>query len=295
MTSRTWLSCLAVALALVLLGAAVHRHHGRFHYATGPADAGLPALAESDGYTLRTLDVAPNVRLRGILRVPSSEQARFVLFFPGNSLQQLASSLPALEGMRAGRDLGVVAFASRGFDGSTGRPSPGSAASDARAELAYVRGTLHVPAERLVVMGYSMGSGVALRLAAELSRVHQPPAAVVLLSPFWTLAFGPASPFEFLLPTDNYGVAEIAADVHSPVLVVAGALDVSLPVETHAHPLMQALPIGSQYWELPGRDHVDYLHDSALLPRIGNFAFTASSSSGSRLTTSSARSQSDAL
>lgn len=285
--------CLSVALALLLLSAAAHRQHSRFHYATGPEDATLPAFVEAHGYTLRTLDVAPNVRLRGILRAPTSDQAHFALFFPGNSVQQLASSLPALEAIRAGRDLGIVAFAARGFDGSTGRPSPRAAESDARAELAYVRETLHVPAERLVVMGYSMGSGIALRLAAELSRVAQPPAAVVLLSPFWTLEFGPASRFEFLLPTEHYGVEDIAGDVKSPVLVVAGARDESLPVATHAHPLVHALPIGTQYWELPGHDHVDYLHDPVLLARIGNFALTVTSSEPP-LTTSSERSQSDA-
>jgi pimeloyl-ACP methyl ester carboxylesterase len=274
MTSRTSFIFLAVGLAVLLLSMAIHRQHKRDHYATGPADVALPALTKAHGYALRSLDVAPNVRLQGILRVPRSDQARFVLFFPGNSEQQLAASLPALEAVRAGRDVGFVAFASRGFDGSTGIPSPAALESDARAQLAYVRGTLHVEAERLVVMGYSLGSGIALRLAAELSRAQQPPAAVVLLSPYWTIAFGPASPFELLLPSEHYRVADIVADVKSPVLVVAGERDEALPVATHAHPLVRALPSGRQYWELPGRNHVDYLQDSALLARIGNFALT---------------------
>jgi pimeloyl-ACP methyl ester carboxylesterase len=261
-------------VVVLLLSAAVHRQHNRDHYSTGPADAALPALAKAHGYVLRTLDVAPHVRLLGILRMPSSDQAPFVLFFPGNSVRQLAASLPALEAMRAGRDAGFMAFATRGFDGSTGIPSPSALESDARAQFAYVRGMLHVQAQPLVVIGYSIGSGIALRLAAELSRAQAPPAAVVLLSPYWTLALGPASPFELLLPSEHYRVADIAADLKSPVLVVAGDQDEALPVAAHARPLVRALPAGTQYWELPGRNHVDYLQDLALLARIGNFVLT---------------------
>jgi pimeloyl-ACP methyl ester carboxylesterase len=290
MISRILFTLVAAGLAVLLLSAAIHRQRNRDHYATGPADGALPALTKAHGYALRWLDVGSNVRLQGILRMPSSDQARFVLFFPGNAKQQLAASLPALEAMRAGRDLGIVAFASRGFDGSTGIPNPGALESDARAQLAYVRGTLHVPAERLVVMGYSLGTGIALRLAAELTRAQQPPAAVVLLSPYWTVALGPASPFEFLLPSDYYRVADIIKDVNLPVLVVAGERDQELPVAAHAHPLVRALPTGRLYWELPGRGHVDYLQDSALLARIGNFALTVMP--GPRPTASSADTQS---
>jgi hypothetical protein len=75
------------------------------------------------------------------------------------------------------------------------------------------------------------------------------------------------------------------------VLVVAGQRDEALPVALNARPLARALP-GSQYWELPGRDHVDYLHDSALLARIGNFALAVTPKP--RPTTSSAHSQSEA-
>jgi uncharacterized protein len=261
-----------IALGFVLLTAAKQRQRDRYQYYTGGPNAALPALIEEHGYELRELEVAPDVRLRGILRLPSSDGARFVLFFPGNSEPQLSASLPTLEALRAGRDLGIAMFTYRGFDGSGGRPSPQAAEHDARAELAYIRDRLHIAPERTVLVGYSMGSGIALRLAAELSRTQQPPAAVILLSPYWTLELGPASPFELLLPSEFYRIADIAAEYRGPVLVVAGAQDEALPAEQHARKVLAALRPGAEYWELPGRGHVDYLEDRALLARIGSFA-----------------------
>ncbi|HKU38581.1 MAG TPA: alpha/beta fold hydrolase [Polyangiales bacterium] len=263
-------AALMVAVAL-LLTAALRRQRDRFHYYTGGQDSALPRLLEAHGYQLRELQVAPNVRLRGVLRLPSSPRARFMLFFPGNSEPQLTAAIPALEGLRAGRDLGIAAFAYRGFEGSSGRPSVAASEHDAQAQLAYLREQLHVTPERLVVVGYSMGSGIALRLAAERSRAGQPPAAVVLLSPFWTLELGPASPFELLLPSELYRMQDIATEYRGPLLVVAGDADHALPVAEHAHRLLQALPKTTLYWELPGRGHVDYLHDNALLARVGSF------------------------
>ena len=268
------LGLLALSLVALLLEAGTRRQRDRFHYYTAESNAELPALLEEYGYELRELPVAPDVHLRGIVRLPSSNGARFLLFFPGNSTPQLNASLPALEAMRAGRDLGIAAFSYRGFDGSTGRPSPQAAANDASAQLAYLRDRLHVPTERVVLVGYSMGSGIALRLAAELSRAQQPPAAVILLSPYWTLDLGPASPFEFLLPSEQYLTEDIAGDFRGRILVVAGKDDTALPVETHARKLVAALHPGTEYWELRDRGHADYLQDEALLARIGNFALS---------------------
>ena len=269
---------LAVVLAALIGSAALvaafieKQNLGRFHYDLSPADPKLPSLAREHGYIVHELDVAPGARLRGIIRSSRSAKDPFVLFFPGNAAEQLAVSLPILEGLRADGPAGLAMFANRGFDGSTGRPSVEAAPADALAQVDYLGRKLSVSPSRLVLVGYSMGSGTALRLATELAVDSRPPAAVILLSPYWTLGLTRAGALGPLRSTETYVVEDVIARVTFPLLVVAGALDDALPLELHAHVLMRALGSRAQYWELPGANHHDYLGDTALLQRIAAFA-----------------------
>lgn len=262
---------IAFSVSLVAaLEALARRDRSRDHYDLAAEDSELPALLAAHGYTPDALDVGGGVQLRGMLRAPASDHSRVVLFFPGNTEPQLRSSLPALEAIRAGRDFGMAAWAYRGFDGSNGTPSAERADADAQRALAAVHDRLGAESERTVVMGYSLGSGIALRLAAAMSRAGHPPAAVVLLSPFWKHPVGPAKPLGYFLPSDVYRVEDVVRDIKVPVLIVAGAKDQELPVEQHARRLAAALPT-STYWELRGHGHVDFLGDPSLLARIGGF------------------------
>ena len=66
------------------------------------------------------------------------------------------------------RELGlnVLAPEYRGYNGLAGVPSEASVAADARAAYDYLRTYEHVPAERLVIFGWSLGAAVAVELAA---------------------------------------------------------------------------------------------------------------------------------
>ncbi|HEY2734631.1 MAG TPA: hypothetical protein VGI70_11635, partial [Polyangiales bacterium] len=187
----------------------VRRQRGRFVYALTPADPALPDLARAQGYEVRAIDLDPDARALGLIRLRRDADAPFVLFFPGNAEHQLAVTLPILEALRAGGPAGMASFAYRGFDGSTGRPSPLNSPSDARVELDYVRKTFGISNRKLVIVGFSMGSGVALRLGAELAARGEPPAAVISLSPYWTLDLTPAVRFGTLLPTETYVVEDV--------------------------------------------------------------------------------------
>jgi fermentation-respiration switch protein FrsA (DUF1100 family) len=69
------------------------------------------------------------------------------------------------------RDLGLnlFAFDYRGFGASEGTPVEEGLYADADASFRYVRDSLGVPPERIILFGHSLGSGVAIDLA---SRVH---------------------------------------------------------------------------------------------------------------------------
>ena len=101
--------------------------------------------------------------------------APWVLFLHGNAAT-IASRVNITHYARL-RELGVSVFAPeyRGFAGLEGVPSEQSLIADARAAYDYLRAGIRAPAERIVIYGWSLGSAVAVALAAD-----QPSAAVIL-------------------------------------------------------------------------------------------------------------------
>jgi len=124
--------------------------------------------------------------------------------------------------------VGFFAVAYRGYAGSTGRPTEKGLHEDARAAYAWVAG--RYPASRIVIHGYSLGSGVAVPLAAE-----KPARALVLEAPF-TSAVDVAKlrmgwlPIDLMMQ-DRYLSAERIGAVRMPVLVVHGDRDSVIPFE----------------------------------------------------------------
>src|SRR5260370_30358617 len=71
----------------------------------------------------------------------------------------------------------------RGYGGNPGAPTEKGLAADSRAARAYLAGRPDVDASRIVYFGESLGTAVAVNLAVE-----HPPAALVLRSPFTSMA-----------------------------------------------------------------------------------------------------------
>ncbi|WP_304451619.1 alpha/beta hydrolase [Nocardiopsis sp. YSL2] len=121
----------------------------------------------------------------------------------------------------------VLLFDYRGYGGNPGRPSEEGLAADARAasDLLVARGH---PPERTVYFGESLGTGVVTALAAE-----RPPAAVLLRSPFTSLADVGAHHYPFLpvraLLWDRYPVLDTIGRIGRPVSVVLGEDDDIVP------------------------------------------------------------------
>ena len=123
----------------------------------------------------------------------------------------------------------VLLFDYRGYGGNGGAPTEPGLLADARAARAYLLGRADVEASRLVYFGESLGSAVAIGLAAEHG-----PAAMVLRSPFTSLVdvgrvHYPLLPVTLLL-RDRFASLDAIRDVGCPVLVVAGDGDRIVPV-----------------------------------------------------------------
>ena len=187
-----------------------------------PSDVGL---AEVETVTFPTED---GLTLSGWF-VPSRSDAASgtVIVFNGNAGNRayrapLAATL---------RDAGyqVLLFDYRGYGGNGGAPTEAGLVADARAARTYLVGRADVDASRFVYFGESLGSAVAIGLAAE----HDP-AAMVLRSPFTSLADVGRVHYPFLPVTlllrDRFSSLDVIRDVGCPVLVIAGDRDRIVPV-----------------------------------------------------------------
>jgi len=150
----------------------------------------------------------------------------------------------------------VLLFDYRGYGGNPGRPSERGLMRDAQAVRRYLVEERGADPRRLVYFGESLGTGVAIALAAEHS-----PAALVLRSPFPSLAalgrtHYPWLPVSLLLRDRFDSIGRIGA-IPSPLLVIAGERDGIVPAKLSRR-LYDAAPGPKRWVEIPGADHNDW-------------------------------------
>ncbi|HVR29410.1 MAG TPA: alpha/beta hydrolase [Thermoanaerobaculia bacterium] len=176
-----------------------------------------------------------------------------VLVFNGNAGHR-GYRAPLAEALaRAG--LAVLLVDYRGYGENSGWPTEAGLRLDADAAAAFlVRDRGYAP-ERLVYFGESLGAAVAVDLAT-----RRPPAALVLRSPFSSLAdigrvHYPFLPVRVLL-RDRFESIDRIHDVGAPLLVVAGERDSIVPVRS-SRALFDAASEPKRWVEIPGADHND--------------------------------------
>jgi hypothetical protein len=107
----------------------------------------------------------------------------------------------------------------------------------------------------VVYFGDARGAAVALGLA-----VREPPAALVLRSPFTSLPDAASTHYPFLpmplLLWDEYPNLEAIRGVDVPTLIVAGSADSIIPVE-QSRELFAAAPGSKRLVVIEGADHND--------------------------------------
>jgi fermentation-respiration switch protein FrsA (DUF1100 family) len=176
-----------------------------------------------------------------------------VLVFNGNAGNRAYRAALAAALRRQG--LQVLLTDYRGYGGNPGVPTEEGLAIDARAALAYLASRADVDRSRIVYFGESLGAAVAVRLAVE-----HPPAALILRSPFASLAdvghhHYPLLPVRLLL-RDRFASIDRANQIRCPVLVIAGGRDVVVPID-HTRGLYEALVAPKTFVELSDADHND--------------------------------------
>jgi fermentation-respiration switch protein FrsA (DUF1100 family) len=174
-----------------------------------------------------------------------------LIYFGGNA-DDVAAHLPAFRAAFPGRALYLPNY--RGYAGSTGTPSEPALAADAVAVYDAVRA--RHPSAGIAVIGRSLGSGVAMRLAAE-RQVQR----LVLVTPFDSLVEVARGHFPWLpvrqLLRDRYDSAALAASgaVQAPTLVVIATDDEVVPA-ARGEALVRAFGSRSpEVLRLPGATH----------------------------------------
>lgn len=214
-----------------------------------PRDVGF---TRAEVVTFRTAD---GLTLQGWF-IPSSgpSPTYTVLVLNGNAGNRAYRAPLAASLQQQG--LQVLLFDYRGYGGSEGKPTEAGLRADAHAAHRYLVERDDVDASRLIYFGESLGTVLAIALAAE-----SPPAGVVLRSPFPSLVevgqtHYPFLPVRFLLQ-DRYAAMDDITRVTSPLLVLAGDRDRIIPLGLSRR-LYAAATSTKELVVLTGADHNDF-------------------------------------
>ena len=200
---------------------------------------------------------------------PAAPDGPVVAVFHGNA-GHLGDRVPKLLPL-AGAGYGLLFAGYRGYSGNPGRPNEADLTSDSRDLLAWLeaRGT---PPGRTVLFGESLGSGVAVKLAAEGRG-----AAVVLESPYSSVAAVAQMHYWYLparwLILDKWDSMAHIGRVAAPLLILHGAEDRTIPLR-FGQALFEAAAEPKDMLVMPGAVHVDLFDHPGVTERVIEFLRT---------------------
>jgi fermentation-respiration switch protein FrsA (DUF1100 family) len=185
---------------------------------TSPQQAGFP---EAEEHVLDTADGEKVIAWH----VPAKPGHPVILYFHGNG-DFLAGFFGRFHDLIAD-GTGIVAVSYRGYAGSSGYPSEHGLLNDAAAAYAFT--VARYDAARIVAWGFSLGTGVAVALAAE-----KPVGRLILEAPYTSTADVAASIFWFLpvrlVMRDQFRSDERIGRVTVPLVIMHGERDPAIPI-----------------------------------------------------------------
>jgi hypothetical protein len=211
-----------------------------------PASLGLSGVSELE---IETPDGARVIAWHGAAK-PGQPT---LLYFHGNGGSLVNRSERIAKYLLRGR--GILMMTYRGYGGSTGAPSEARNVADAKLAYARLR-SMGVAAEDIVVYGESLGSGVAVQVAAEFDV-----GGIVLDAPYTSIVDMAERVYPFLpsrwLMSDRYETMRYIGRLRAPLLVVHGEADQLIPVEMGRR-VAAAAPGPAEIVTLPGAGHSDH-------------------------------------
>lgn len=244
-----------IAIAFALLSC----HANSFIYHPYTEEV-APNFAQTQAVRIATED---GESLVAWYRAPQAGQPVF-LFFDGNG------GRPQIWGGRWSRIVetgaGFLAVYYRGYSGSSGRPSERGLHLDARAGYDWLIEHGYAQ-DDIVIHGFSLGSGVATRLASE-----RPARALILEAPFTGVDDVAAAHFTSIAPLlirDSFRSRDWIDEVDMPVLIVHGDADTVIPF-AQGERLYGLAHEPKRFVRMPGSDHATLVRDG-IYPHIWAF------------------------
>lgn len=220
----------------------------------------------STGLEAVTVESGDGVVLTHWYRPPANGAAPVVVLFHGNA-GHIGDRVPKYWRLLDG-DGGLFLASYRGYGGNPGRPNEADMTADARAVMTYLTDQGIAP-ERIVLYGESLGTGLAVKLAAQW-----PVAGVVLEAPPGSIADVAQAHYWYLpakwLTLDRWDVYPALAQVSAPLLVIHGDRDRTVP-QRFGRRLYQAAPGPKEALFLNGADHLDLWDHPEVPARVLSF------------------------
>ena len=236
------------------------------------SQASFPGPHEGEGWSVARYDTVDGLQLAGAFFPPPSPDRPVLLYFHGNA-EAAGQNLPLAESLRA-RGLGVFLAEYRGYGGLAGSPGEEGLYADGEAALAEL-GWLGVPPSRIILVGRSLGSGVAVELATRHAA-----AAVVLVSAYTSIVdmgrtvAGSLAP---LVIRDRFDSLSKIGRISSPLALLHGTRDDVVPVAMGRR--LAASRPDARWVEVPEATHNDFPGLADLLAREIEGVLTAPLSS----------------
>lgn len=171
------------------------------------------------------------------LQVTTSRQNNTgaIIYFGGNA-EDVSLSIPVLSSAFPGKKIYAMHY--RGYGGSEGSPSEAALIKDAL----FLFDEIKHNHENIIVIGRSLGSGVAVQLASQ-----RPAARLVLITPYDSIQNIAAGRFPFfpihLLLNDKFESWKFAQKISMPTTIITAEFDEVIPLK-NSKELLESFPQG---------------------------------------------------
>lgn len=236
-------ACLYLLIALAVFVLQRRLQYFPDTHRTSPAEAGL------QGVRLIPLTAADGINT-ALWYAPAAAGKPTVLYFQGNGggLAQRADRLAFYQS----QGLGAAFLSYRGYNGSTDAISEAGLIADATAAYDWLAAQ-GIPPHQIALVGESLGTGVAVQLAA-----RRPVGAVALEAPYTSTADIAAQIYWWLpvrlLMKDQFQSIQHIGQINAPLLIQHGTADQTIPFASGTQ-LFNAAAQPKTLLPLPGQGH----------------------------------------
>jgi len=186
------------------------------------------------------LSASDGTKLHAWLAAPRGDKPNPVVIYFGGNAEEVSWMLDSIGNPERGGtpNIAWLLVDYRGYGGSEGSPSEKALVADALSFFDHAAGLSSVDPERIYAFGRSLGSGVAVQLAAQ-----RPVRALILATPYDSLA-AVAKRYYWYLPVDlllkhRFDSIALAPKLTQPLLCLIAERDEVIP-RVHGERLFEA-------------------------------------------------------